>query len=384
MLCSWTLAGPGTAPIIGDALRSVAPIVDACMVIWTGPREDTPDGAETWAANDACHAALDASDLPVYLDWHSWAWRDDYGAARNAALDFAAETGADWGVMCDTDERVLCPDPAALRAWLAALPASIAVVCVHSNDGSHTRERFFRMPSRYRFVGRTHEMYPCPEPEQVIAPPALLTWSELSKTHEQLRAKFLRDAAMLRADIAADPLNGAAYGYLGVSLQSLSCYARDEGNEEEMRRLLTEAIEAWRSQVKIDRGVVKDGEPYYAQDRIDGETAPRGRYPWHEGTAWACYRAAECYHALGEYDRAIDCAVAGLVLDAGIGELYWIAAMASLYAGRPEQARAWAESAKAHAMGSASEQRRRGFRVVRGLTTGPDEVLAAMSVGFVS
>ncbi len=287
-----------------------------------------------------------------------WPWRDDYGAARNAALDCAAETGAAWSCMVDTDERAICPDPAAFRAWLGALPASVAVVCVHCNDGSHTRERFFRMPSRYRFQGRTHEAYPCPEHEQAIAPRGMIQWSELPKTREQLRAKFLRDVGMLREDIAANTKNGAAYYYLGVSLQTLAVYAREDGDAADAQGRFWEAIYAFREHMRIDTA----GSP-----------------AWHEGTAFSCYRAAECYLALGNANRALDCAAAGLILDAGIGELYWIAAVASLQEGRVEQARAWATSAKAHAMGSASEMRRRGFRVVRGLTTGPDEVLAAVA-----
>jgi hypothetical protein len=382
ILISWTLAGPGTAPIIGDALRSVAPIVDACMVIWTG-YETQPIG---WAPDAVGEPG--PGRRTVYA--RAWPWRDDYGAARNAALDFAEDTGADWSVMVDTDERVICPDPAALRAWLAALPASIAVVCVHHNDGSHTRERFFRMPSRYRFQGKTHEAYPCPENEQAIAPREMIQWSELPKTRAQLRAKFIRDVGMLREDIAANPKNGAAYYYLGTSLQTLAVYAREDaarspsavpgcGRCEQLgsvcefhgavegewvwRDMFTEAIAAFREHMRIDTA---------------------GAPAWHEGTAFSCYRAAECYLALGEPNRVLDCAAAGLILDAGIGELYWIAAVASLQEGRLEQARAWAESAKAHAMGSASERRRRGFRVVRGLTTGPDEVLAAVEASRVT
>lgn len=375
-LVSWTLAGQGTAPIIGDALRSVAPIVDACMVVWTGGANGIDDGSDVW--NASVHGLR--SHAPAYDDnatsikWHEWVWCDDYAAARNAAFAHVEEVNAwcfyDWSVMVDTDERVICHDPAAFHAWLSSLNASVQVVLVHHNDGSHTRERFFRMPARYRFIGRTHEMLPCPESEQAIAPRELIQWSELPKTREALKKKFLRDVKMLRQDIIANPRNGAACYYLGTSLQALAVYAREDGDEAYARATFPAAIEAFREHREIDTS--------------------SGR-AWHEGTAFSCYRAAECYLALGNPNRALDCVAAGLVLDSGIGELYWIAAVASLQEGRTEQARAWAMSAKAHGMGSASEKRRRGFRVVRGLTTGPDEVLevidrsraSVMSVGFV-
>lgn len=353
IITSFTLAGPGTAPIIGDALRSVAPLVDACLVVWTGAEVCDDERA----VHEAMQSVAEFGGHPNAL-WERWTWQNDYGAARNVALDFAAETDADFSVMIDTDERALCPDPAAFRAWLDALHAHVQVVCVHHEDGSHTRERFFRMPARYKFQGRTHEAYLCPEDEQAIAPPELIRWSELPKTREQLRAKFWRDMEMLTADTAANPGNGSAWYYRGISAQSLALFAREDGDEQSARALLEGAIGDYREHRRIDT----DGRP-----------------AWHEGTAFSCYRAAECYLALGEPNRAIDCALAGLALDAGIAELYWIAAVASLQEGRLEQARAWATSAKVHAKGSASERRRKGFRIPRGLTTGPDEVLAAVA-----
>lgn len=328
-IVSWTLAGPGTAPIIGDALRSGAPIANRFLVIWTGHEGRAPVDHEAFMV-------AGAYDGQTWLTLKEWPWCDDFSAARNAALSFAAETGADWSMMIDTDERVICPDPDAFRVWLAALPDTVCVALAHAADGSHTRERFFRLPSKYQFIGRTHEMFPAPMHEQAIIPRELITWSELLKTPEQLRAKFTRDVEMLRADIADNPANGSAQYYLGASLQSLGQYE--------------EAIVAFR-----------------AHHALDG---------W-EGGAWSCFKAAECYLMLNQPNRALDCIAAGLVRDAGIGELYWIAGLASLQEGRHEQARCWAEAAKLHGMGSASEKRRRGFRDVRGLTTGPDDVILA-------
>lgn len=300
----------------------------------------------------------DAANAACEVGWYNlrrWPWRDDFAAARNAALAFAAETGADWAMMLDTDERVICPDPDAFRAWLAALPDTVCVALAHAADGSHTRERFFRLPSRYQFTGRTHEMFPAPMHEQAIVPSELITWTELLKTSEQLRAKFTRDVDMLRADIADNHANGAAQYYLGASLQSLAVIEQNAGATGVAHALYEEAIVAFR-----------------AHHALDG---------W-EGGAWSCFKAAECYLVLGQPNRALDCVAAGLVRDAGIGELYWIAGLASLQEGRREQARCWAETAKLHGMGSASEKRRRGFRNVRGLTTGPGEVLSVVKHGL--
>lgn len=284
-----------------------------------------------------------------------WPWRNDYSAAVNAGLDFVAATGESWGCRIDSDERVICPNPSALRAFLDALPPNICVALAYHEDGASTRERFFRLPSRYKFTGSTHEMYGARTDEQAIIPREIIQWSELPKTPGQLRAKFHRDAMMLSGDIAENPKNGAAHYYLGATLQALAVFAREDMDESVARKLFAKAIEAFRE-----------------HQRIDTSGAPA----WHEGTAFSCYRAAECYLALGQADRALDCAAAGLVLDAGMGELYWIAAVASLQMGRHEQARCWALAAKAHGLGSEAERRRVGFRVPRGLREGPDEVLA--------
>ena len=40
--------------------------------------------------------------------------------------------------MADTDERVICHDPAALRAYLASLVPDVVVVLAHSDGGTHT------------------------------------------------------------------------------------------------------------------------------------------------------------------------------------------------------------------------------------------------------
>lgn len=336
-IVSWTLAGPGTAPIIGDALRSVAPIADARLVVWTGPDPEMP--------SDFLDALDGVGELGVNVHW--WPWRDDFGAARNTGLDTATMCGADFSCMVDTDERVICPDPASLRAWIESLPRDVEVVLVMHEDGSHSRERFFRAGSDRRFRGRTHETI---DGVKVLAPRSLIQWSDLPKSADKLRDKFERDISLLRADILDEPNNGAAHYYLAETLQSL-------GQHEE-------AIEHFREHNRLSK--------------------------WEEGRAWAAFKAAESYFALGQPYRVLECAAYGLVHDAGVAELYWIAAVACWAEAAKvvdargdacrawewvEQARCWGESARVHGAGSKAEARRVGKRDVRGLGSGVDEVL---------
>ncbi len=323
-IVSTTLAGPGTARIIRDALQSADPLVDETIVILTD-----------------IAASLEWSSLGcagyLYPQIVGWAWRDDFGAARNASLDFAQDTGADWAIMVDTDERLICPSPAAVRAFLVALPPEVVVVIAFSSDGASGRERFFRLPAKHRWIGRTHEAFPVDVGEQAIIPAKLIMWDDVPKTADQLRAKNERDAVLLEAEIAEHPDDMRWYFYRGAALAGL-------GRHEE-------AIESYRQ----------------AADRGRGEDA-----------AMACARAAEILVHEKRYEEAVAACARGMTIRADIAELPWIAAGASINMGERHQAEAWALLAKVHGEAGAGKvalTRRVGFRNIRALREGPDEIL---------
>jgi tetratricopeptide (TPR) repeat protein len=321
-IVSWTLAGPGTAPIVGAALRSVDDIVDACLVI------DTTEGREP----------LRFAETDIV---RHWPWRDDFAAARNAALDFVAETGADWAVMLDSDERIICPDPAAVRAYLAALPDSAQVVVAFSADGTYGRERFFRIPARSRWVGSTHEAFPVESGAQATIPANLIVWDELPKSAEQLRAKNERDRDLLLREIDDHPEDGRWWYYLGGALAGL-------GQTEDAINVFREAA---------DRSADESG-------------------------AMACVRAAVLLTEAKRYEEAVACCARGLTMRADIAELAWIAAGASYNLGALHQAEAWARLAKVHGEagpGRDALERRVALRVPKALRDGPDEVLALVA-----
>lgn len=323
-IISTTLAGPGTAPIIGDALRSVARLISRADIIWTGADPERADlclAVSPWAYRVA-----------------DWPWRDDFAAARNAALDFAAESEAAWMLMLDTDERVRCPAPAAVHAFLEELDPRVCVVVAFSADGSYGRERFFRLPARHRWTGRTHEAFPVAAGEQTTIPPELIAWDELPKSEEQLRAKNERDVAMLTAEIAEHPDDGRWRFYLAGALSGL-------GRNEE-------AIEAYRE----------------AADRSTDEFG-----------AMACARAAVLLCDAKRWPEAVACCARGLTMRADMAELSWLAAGASYNAGELSQAEAWARLALVHGEAGPGRDvlaRRVGFRMPRGLREGPGEILA--------
>ncbi len=327
-IVSTTLAGPGTAPIVGDALRSVAALVDGALLILTGSF-----GPERTDVAVTAEQAVGRATLSV----RGWSWRDHFGEARNASLDFATETGAAWQIVVDSDERVRCPEPAAVRAFLAELDPRVCVVVAYAVDGSHGRERFFRLPAHHRWTGRTHEAYAVEPGEQAIVPPEIIAWAELPKSVEQLRAKNERDVALLRAEIADHPDDARWWFYLAGALAGVGAHE--------------EAIDAYRE----------------AADRDHEETG-----------AMACARAAVLLADAKQYEEVVAVCARGMTMRADVAELPWMAAGASYNMGKLHQAEAFALLAKVHGEagpGRAALARRVTAMNPRALREGPDEVL---------
>jgi len=108
---------------IGRLLASVAPWVDAMLVLDTGSQDDTVAVARRHGARvEHC------------------TWCDDFAAARNASLDLAA---ADWHLVLDADEWLIdggallqglsdrLTDELKLRVWVAEDP----LTCVARGAG---------------------------------------------------------------------------------------------------------------------------------------------------------------------------------------------------------------------------------------------------------
>ena len=126
MIVSTTLTG-SNADIIGEALASVLKQVDRCIVIDTGAKDDTIEVARRVAGDK--------------LLLRAFPWKNDFSAARNFALDAAAEAGASWAVTLDTDERLLFDPDFDLASALARTQAQ---VCMVSDDVG----RSFELKSR--------------------------------------------------------------------------------------------------------------------------------------------------------------------------------------------------------------------------------------------
>ena len=323
---STTLCHAAAADTVGDAVKSIAPLVDNCIVIWTS-EPDTPDEERAF---DACSEA--AGDK---LLWRRWLWRDDFGAARNAALDAAAETGAQWCMWLDSDEE-MHPHGQDIRGALELEAQGTLAVNMHDEPEGYLQPRCIKLPSVARWEGRTHEALPVPAVCPVFK---LARFWERPKTDDRLKEKAARDVELLKKNIEENPGNPRWYLYLGDSYDALG--------------MPKEAIDAFRKRSELGG--------------------------WDEECSWACYRAAGVEFLQNNFPESIEWACKGMARHPGIAENPWLAALAAQRIERPAHAVWFAESAKALGYHSTCAfppvGTRRLFRWPEALGPGPFAVL---------
>ena len=203
MLVSTTLTGNSEA-LITDALESVVAWVDRCIVIDTGITDDTLDMARR-AVGDK---------LVVY----QWPWRNDFAAARNYALQTAAQEGAEWALTVDSDERMVFR--ASFSRNELRTNGDMRVMFAYVMDQSYMKERFLRINSGVEWVGVAHEK--CKDlPYDMKAATLNVAFTEVPKSHEQFRLKSERDVELLTEYVAQHPGEPRWLYYLGASLQNV-------------------------------------------------------------------------------------------------------------------------------------------------------------------
>ncbi len=256
MIVSTTLTG-SNADIIGDALASIAPQVDRCIVIDTGARDDTLEVARRVAGDK-----LFVREFP---------WRNDFAAARNFALQAATQLGARWAVTVDTDERMHFADGVSLKQEL--LKCKAKVVLITAADGSYAKERIFRLPTRLAWKGPTHEAVDGKR-EGEDATLAGIHFSELAKEPAALKAKFERDVAILRAHRRAP--EGRPLALLPRQLARRPRASRRGGRRVPAMRG-AQGLGRGRRVGVLSRGLVPLPAP--ALDGRDRSVRPRPRHP---------------------------------------------------------------------------------------------------------
>lgn len=227
---------------VADCLRGVEGLFDETIVVDTGSADGTPDVARQLGAR-------------VF----EFAWRDDFSAARNEAVEHA--TG-DWVLWLDADDRLNAANRAKMRGLLGQLngaPACYRMLTRSASDKpweepqllSHIR--LFRRHPEARWEGRVHE--------QILPAVGRLRYdmraSDVVVEHMGytdslvFQRKLRRNLRLLRLAFAENPNNPLVLFYLGTTYKwmgqldgALSYLNRSlqlaNGNHDWVRKLYVE------------------------------------------------------------------------------------------------------------------------------------------------
>lgn len=259
--------------VLGRCLESVRRVVDETVVVDTGSR-------------DATVAIARAAGARV----ERFAWCDDFAAARNHALSFAA---GDWVLVLDADEAVASPDARERLVDFARHAGAEAGQVELENvapDGLVSRTlltRFFARTQDARYERRIHEQLvrDAGRPPTTRPTGVRVTHDGYSAEALQGRAKLARNEALLRAQLADAARAGVSDGYDWYQL----------GRTLEVGGRFAEALEAYEAAVAR----VRDGEPHLPH---------------------LFESAATCLRALGRSRQALD----------------WLSEVAPLFPERPD------------------------------------------------
>lgn len=190
---------------IEGCLASLVGHVDEIVVVDTGSRDRTIEIASRFGVN-----------------LHHFPWRNDFSAARNAALDKAS---GDWILYIDADERLLAPSRDALSHILADEGKVAWRLRLYPRVGwtAYSELRLFRNDPRIRFEGVVHESM-----WLGIADVARTDGLEIGSCDVALhhvgyesdqRPKNPRNLPLLREQLSLDPDNYFCWWHLGECLR---------------------------------------------------------------------------------------------------------------------------------------------------------------------
>ncbi|MCP4375150.1 MAG: glycosyltransferase [bacterium] len=222
MRVSATLIVRNESGYIEECLDSLVGVVDEIVVVDTGSHDDTIEKA---------------SRYPVNLC--SFAWCDDFSAARNYALDQAC---GEWILYIDADERLVAPDR---RLWDEVLADDNKVAWrlrfyPRVDWPPYAELRLFRNNPRIRFRGVIHENIN----DSIYADGRDVGRCDLALQHVGYEAdqehKLPRNIPLLEKYVREEPGRVYCWWHLGDMLE-LS--GDDDG-----------AANAWRKGIEIARG----------------------------------------------------------------------------------------------------------------------------------
>jgi len=320
-LCSLTVTSRTREGIIADALKSVIDWVDGCVIL----ELDTGSDRTIEVAKEIAGGKLHLYTIPFD------AAEQDCAALRNHLLALAKDLGYDWAVMLDTDERIEL-NGMDIRIFLEHTQHE--VICVANDAGNYHKERFFRIPCAYRWVGLVHEYLDMPG--KLHYTPRVIRFRELVKTPELYKSGQERMLPLLLDQVRLDSRNPRWRMYLGYVLSAMGKDA--------------EAIDQFKCAAELSE---------------DGGAA-----------AWALTLAANIHAENEEYYQSRSTALEAMKCAPYIAEAQCAAAHACLMLGDTLSAQTWAHFAILNGRTQPGGVTRQGYCDPRALFEAPYEILA--------
>ncbi len=218
----------------------------------------------------------------------TFAWCDDFAAARNAAIEAAR---CDWILMLDADERLAPESGPRLRRAAERLPAAAHAYRVRIEnralDGlqevssTHAIPRFFPRRPELRFVGAIHEdlaLHGDPARTCTVeAPGVLILHFGYDDRVVQQRGKIARNLTLLERELERSPDDARPLFYRGRLYFQAGRYAEAAADMERFvdrceglpRHFLVEGYRAWMAALLELGDVARLDEVAYRAERDD-------------------------------------------------------------------------------------------------------------------
>ena len=129
-------------------------------------------------------------------------WKDNFAAARNHLFDFARMQGAEWVLLLDADDVLVCDSLRTVIQRLDECHCTSALVSIRFGSLRYMQKRLFNLSAPGAWVGRVHEVYvsdgatlQCPEVQIVHTRATKVSNPErnlriFSKWHEEAPDEF--------------------------------------------------------------------------------------------------------------------------------------------------------------------------------------------------